>query len=114
MEKSNYKLQNTEKLRKKIEVGTLISKLSHFALGIPLKVNQEPATLVEMSTQQVKVALALLSKCLPDLSSVEMSMNEETLNAVISAKPVSAEEWSNEWPNQESLSGHLNTDLKPH
>ncbi len=61
---------NLESVREKIQTSQLINRLNGFALQ-----HEDPQTgkPVEMSATQVKAAIALLKKTVPDLTQVEMS-----------------------------------------
>ena len=49
-----------------------------------------------MTDSQVRAALGLMKKILPDLQATELSQDpEKPLNPMISDKPVSKDEWAN-------------------
>lgn len=55
-----------EEIRQKIKASLIINKLENHALG------EE-----EMSATQISAAITLLKKCVPDLSSVELTGDEK-------------------------------------
>ena len=59
--------------REKIQTSQLVNRLNSFGLsGVDPKTKKP----IEMSREQITVALGLLKKTLPDLSSVELSGDE--------------------------------------
>ena len=59
--------------REKIQTSQLVNRLNSFVLrGVDPKTKKP----IEMSREQITVALGLLKKTLPDLSSVELSGDE--------------------------------------
>jgi len=62
--------KNDEKARDAIRTTQLIKRLQGFALN---ELDDQSNRPVEMSPAQVKAAVALLKKTIPDLQSVEMS-----------------------------------------
>lgn len=59
----------TDKWREKIKTSMLINRLNSFALG---------ESGVEMSSEQIRAAIALIGKTLPDLKATEHSAKEGT------------------------------------
>lgn len=75
--------RHDEQTRSKIQASQLINSLTNHVLG-----NND------LSSTQVKSAEILLRKSLPDLTSVEMTVDVEY--TVASATPKTAEEWQSE------------------
>ena len=116
MPKPHVKIRDHEQMRAKVKVSNLINLLHAFIFDIPIKVNAHEAKVPEISPVKMKGLLALLDKCLPNLSTVELTLDEETTQFVIGAKPyMTPEEWQKEWKEQTlSLSGPHNQDHKQH
>lgn len=76
------KIRQTDETRAKIKTSQLINRLHGHAVGG-----------VELSPTQVKAIEILLRKTLPDLSAVDATMTGEMVNYVLSAEPVSEDEW---------------------
>lgn len=64
--------QHAESIKEKIKTSQLVNRLSAFALS---ELDAQSGRPVEMSPAQVKAAIALLKKTLPDLQNVEGSMD---------------------------------------
>ena len=108
------KIIKHEQMRSRVKATQLLTLLHAFVFGTPLKVNGREASIPELTAMQVKTALALLDKVLPNLTSVELQMDEDTTRFVIGAKPYTGQEWLDEWRQQQALSGPPNTDLNTH
>ena len=63
----------TEKTREKIRTSQLKNRLEAYALGEVDPVSQQP---VKMEQGQVKAALGLLAKVMPDLSAADITTHE--------------------------------------
>ena len=83
----------TDKTREKIRTAQLMNRLEAYALGEKDKQTDAP---VKMDTGQVKAALGLLSKTLPDLTSADIhdSRQEDTdpLEVLARLKPMLGQE----------------------
>tara|TARA_X000001382_G_scaffold55288_2_gene37822 strand:- start:14554 stop:14832 length:279 start_codon:yes stop_codon:yes gene_type:complete len=66
-------LKHDPKTREKIQTSQLVNRLNNFVLG---GVDGKTGKPIEMNRDQITVALGLLKKTLPDLSSVELSGDE--------------------------------------
>lgn len=86
------KIRHDENTRDKIQVANIVNRLQAFFFGTNDPVTKQP---VKLDAVQVNVALALLKKKLPDLSSVEIS-GEISTTKVIRAPAVVAttEDWT--------------------
>jgi hypothetical protein len=69
-----------ERCRSAIQTTQLCKRLNSFALGLPDPQTRRP---VEMSTDQIRAALGLLRKTLPDLSSTQLNGNDSDGNPVV-------------------------------
>jgi hypothetical protein len=68
-----FDLKHDPKTREKIQTSQLVNRLNSFVLnGVDPKTKKP----IDMSREQVTVALGLLKKTLPDLSSVELKGDE--------------------------------------
>ena len=68
-----FDLKHDPKTREKIQTSQLVNRLNSFVLnGVDPKTKKP----IEMSREQITVALGLLKKTLPDLSSVELKGDE--------------------------------------
>lgn len=76
------KIRHDDQTRAKIRTSQLINRLTNHAVGK-----------LELSPTQVKAIEILLKKTLPDLSAVEANMNGELVNYVVSAEPISEDDW---------------------
>lgn len=65
-------LAHLESVKEKIKTSQLINRLNAFALSETDPQTEKP---VDMSPAQVKAAIALLKKTIPDLQSIEGSMD---------------------------------------
>jgi|SRR5690606_6145311 len=77
--------RHQEMVRQKIQASQLINRLTDHALG-----NLEKP----LDATQVRAIEILLNKSLPNLTSMELSGELETKRRVISAEPLSDDEWS--------------------
>lgn len=77
------RLFHEEEVKAKIRTSQLINRLNSFIMGK-----------VELSPAQVTAALGLIRKKLPDLSSVDMEVENKLATYDISDKPLTAEEWA--------------------
>lgn len=103
---ANRKVAN--EVREKIQASRIIRRLEAFVFNEPIKENNEEPAVPKMSAQQVKAALALVNKTVPDLKAIEVALDEETGKALIAAQPVGTiEEWAKSF-------GNPNRDHKPH
>lgn len=78
----------TEETRAKIQASQLINRLSDHALKN-----------TKMKNSQIRAALGLLAKVIPDLSSQELKLDGEIRNRVISAAAVTPAEWAAQHSN---------------
>jgi hypothetical protein len=76
------KLRHPDDTRLKIQTTQLINRLNNHAVGK-----------VDLSPTQVKAIEILLRKALPDLSAVDATMNGEVMNYVVSAEPMTEDDW---------------------
>jgi hypothetical protein len=76
------KIRHPEDTRLKIQTSQLINRLNSHAVGK-----------VDLSPTQVKAIEILLRKALPDLSAVDATMNGEMVNYVVSAEPMTEDDW---------------------
>lgn len=74
--------EHDKRTKAKIQTSQIINRLSSF-------INGE----IELSAAQVTAALGLLKKTMPDLSSVDATVDGEVTNYVLSATPMSADDW---------------------
>ncbi len=72
--------------RAKIQTTQIAKRLTKHILGE-----------LDMTATQVTAALGLLRKTLPDLAAVELDLSPETVQRVINAQPMSADEWTTEY-----------------
>lgn len=86
-------LERQESVRSHIQAHSLVERLNNHALGLLKR---------PMSDSQVRTALGLLKKVLPDLQSVEISTGENDKRFVIVAvaQDGSIEKWANEYGYQ--------------
>ena len=77
------RLEQTEDTRKRIQTTQLIKRLVGHVLGK-----------IDLSPSQVTAALGLIKKSLPDLQSIEMDVSGEVTQKVVSAEPLSEQEWA--------------------
>jgi len=71
-----------DSVRSKIQTSMLINRLTDFVKG---EVKLDPA--------QVTAALGLLKKSVPDLTSIDATIEGEIMNYVISGEPMSEDDW---------------------
>lgn len=113
--KKFVKIRNHEEMRSKVKASQLINLLHAFIFDIPIKINAHDARVPDISPVKMKGILAMLDKVLPNLSTVELSLDEDTTQFVIGAIPYTENEWQDVWKKKTlNLSGPHNQDLKPH
>src|SRR5262245_11366152 len=76
------KIRHDEKTRLKIKTTQLKNRLEDHALGK-----------IDLTMSQIKCIEILLRKTLPDLASVEATMEGTVVNYVIGSKPMSEDDW---------------------
>lgn len=76
------KIRHDDETRLKIQTSQLANRLTDHALGN-----------IELSATQVKAIEILLRKTLPDLSALDATMEGEVVNYVLSAEPLSEDDW---------------------
>lgn len=69
-----------ERCRSAIQTTQLCKRLNSFALGLPDPQTRQP---VEMSDGQIRAALGLLRKTLPDLSSTQLNGSDDDGNPIV-------------------------------
>ncbi len=65
--------RHQQMVRDKIKASQLINRLQDYVLGTKVR-----GAAIELSAQQVSAAVALLKKCVPDLSATTISNDPET------------------------------------
>lgn len=94
-----------EDVRAKIRATQILGRLQNFVLGVPEPSTGKP---IAMSSSQVSAAIALLKKTLPDLQTVEFSGQVEHRQRVVSADPLSPDEWAERYNPPAPSSGRMN------
>ena len=80
------RIANDTNTRAKIQTTQIAKRLTQHILGE-----------LEMTATQVTAALGLLRKTLPDLQAIELDLSPETVQRVINAQPMTADEWTTEY-----------------
>lgn len=88
------KIRHDDETRAKIQAAQIINRL----MGC---INGE----VELSPAQVSAAKTLLGKVLPDLSAVTLDGGLDNTVRVLSEKPISKDEWANEFADMGPATG---------
>ena len=105
--RSQLNNRDRQKLRDKIQADKIIRELQAFGLGIKLKRSNGEMHVPKLTTNKIKVLLALLGKTLPDIRAEEVTTlsDEEVVERVISGEPLSEEAWTDEYGPQELPEG---------
>ena len=82
------KIRHDDETRLKIQTTQLIRRLHAHAMG-----EVQQGKVVELSPTQVKAIEILLRKALPDLCSMDATLNGEVVNYVISSEPMTENDW---------------------
>lgn len=97
-EKSLLRVKDRERMREIIDGETLIRRLQDFATAKVTVDGETGIRMIEedklMTSEQLQAATTLLRKKLPDLASVEQSVDPEQF--AISPEPITPEAWAAE------------------
>ena len=89
--------RNQDALRAKIQADKIIMIIQAFVLGTKVKLPNGTTAVPKMSAIRLRASLGLLNKIIPDYKATELILDEEIRNAVISASPMTEEQWKEKY-----------------
>jgi len=89
--------RDKDKIREKIKADKIIMRLQAYVLGTKLTNADGKKVVPKMDANKIRASLGLLNKVLPDYKSTELDVTTTERDKVVSAKPVTESEWSEQY-----------------
>ncbi|MCK5602766.1 hypothetical protein KAR91_12875 [Candidatus Pacearchaeota archaeon] len=99
-------LNHDAKTRERIQTTQIVKRLMQHVVAKP-EIEDGVVIVKDLMTQsQVTAALGLLRKVLPDLTSVAVEAKIETVQRVVSDKPMTIDDWTDEYGDKPRVIEH--------